>query len=134
MGLSGQYGIAGTNARADAVGEGYEEPRAQGSRVVAWRQLHSYPLRVHRGEHIEVRGECHDRGGLASRAGMDLDLTVRGRQPPMRGSGEYIQQGHASSSRALAGTVRSRGLLLRRSAPAFPWPAARQVSSPIGAP
>jgi hypothetical protein len=95
MGPGGQYGIAGTNVRADAVGEGNEEPRAQGSRVVAWGQLHPYPLRVGRGEHIEVRGECDDCGGLARQAGMDLDLAVRGRQLPVRGGGEDIQQQHA---------------------------------------
>ena len=28
MGSGGEYGVAGTNVRADAVGEGDEEPRA----------------------------------------------------------------------------------------------------------
>lgn len=95
MGPGGEYRVVGADVRADTVGESDEEPRAQRSRVVTWRQLPSHPLRVNRGEHVEVRRECDDRGSLARPAGVDLDLTIRGRQLPVGGSDEHIQQGHA---------------------------------------
>src|SRR5215471_12399764 len=91
MGPRREQGVVGANVRADAVSEGDEEPRAQGCRVVAWRQLGLHPLRVNRGEHIEVRRERDDRGGLARQAGVYLDLPVGRRHPAVRRGGEHIQ-------------------------------------------
>lgn len=90
----GEHGVIGTDVRADAVGQGDQEPRAQRSRIVAWRQPRPHPLRVNRRQDVEVRGERDDCRCLARQAGVHFDLPIRRRQLPVRGGGEHIQQEH----------------------------------------